>query len=445
MKKFSLIAFVGLIWVSSISVNAQNTESAEGPSTLTVENCVSKVLSNNFDVALANLDNQMADNATTKGNAGLLPNVSATGGANYSKNNTELKFAGGIPPTNVDGAQSTSYNGSVGLNYTLFNGFANLHTFDKLRYAQNLSETQLRITIENAVITTIGLYLDLAKVQADIKALDETIGISQTRLRRAQLAHSYGSGSTLQVYSAKVDLNTDSINLLTALNAKGNLQRQLNYLMGNQITSEVKIDTDVKAFENLNFSDVMTKAKLNNVLLVLAGIQKNIAEVDQKLSMANQYPTIALNTNYGLNASQNGAGIVLEQSNIGFSGGLSISIPIFSGGRTKIAMQNAVLQMEKSEVQMKQNEQLVEKEVYDYWTNYKFLETVLNTEINNLKTAELNVTRASEQLKLGQISSIEFRQAQLSLLASKNRINAAKFNLKKAEYQLLRLTGDLVK
>lgn len=445
MNQNRIISTMLLIGLSVATLFAQSTEQYEGAHNTSLEACISKVLTNNFDVAAANLENQIAANSTTKGNAGLLPTVTANGGRNYSNNNTKLEFAGGIPPANVDGAQSTSYNASLGLNYTLFNGFANVRTFEKLKYAKNLSDAQLRLTIENAVITTIGVYLDLAKVQEDIKALEETVGISLTRLKRAEVAQSYGSGTTLQVYSAKVDLNTDSVNLLTAINAKGNLQRQLNYLMGNQITQQLEIDTEVKPFENITFDDVMVKAKLNNVLLVMAGLQEDISSIDKQLSMANQYPKIALNSSYGLNASQNGAGIILEQSNVGFAGGFTISVPIFSGGRTKIAMENASVNMEKSAIQKQQNERLVEKEVHDYWNNYTFSEKVLNTEIVNLETAELNASRAGEQLKLGQITSVEFRQAQLNLLASRNRINAARFNLKKAEYQLLRLNGTLVK
>lgn len=444
MNRNNNIALIAVIWLFSTPTFAQDQETWNGSEKSTIEQCVTRVLSSNFDVALASLDKQLAENAATKGNAGLLPSVALNGGANYSNNNTELKFAGGIPDAKVDGAQSTSYNSSVGITYTVFNGFANLRTFDKLRYAQDLSEAQLRLTIENAVITTIGLYLDLARLQEDIKALEETVKISQTRLKRAELAKSYGAGSSLQVYSAKVDLNTDSVSLLTAQNNASNIKRQLNYLMGNPITLPLTIDSEVKPFENLVFDEILTKAKINNVLLVFAGIQKDIAAVDQKLAQANQYPTIALSSSYGLNASQNGAGIVLEQNNIGFAGGLTVSIPIFSGGRTKIAMENAAVNMTKSDIQLRQNESLVEKEVYDYWENYKFYETVLAKEISNLQTAELNVERASEQLKLGQITSVEFRQAQLGLLASRNSINAAKVNLKKMEYQLLRLKGDLV-
>jgi outer membrane protein len=446
MKRTKLIGLIILISTSGTKVLGQS-ERWDGPDTIkyTIDMCISRVLSNNFDVGLSTLDNQMAGNAATKGNAGLLPNVSVTGGTNYSNNNTELIFAGGIPPTNVDGAESSGYNGSIGLNYTLFNGFANVNNFEKLKLSKDLSQAQLRLTIENAVITVIGLFLDLAKVQEDIIALEETVAISKSRTYRAKIAKQYGSGSAFQLASSKVDLNSDSINLLTAQNNQGNLKRQLNYLMGFQITKPLYIDAETKAFENFTIDILMAKAKLNNGSLVLAGLQNNISEVDKKLATANLYPTIALNSSYGLNAAQNGAGIILEQNNIGFSGGLTINIPIFSGGRTKIAMENASLKMEKSELQKKQNEQLVEKEVYDFWYNYEYFKAMLNTETANLETAELNVTRATDMLKLGQITSIDFRQAQLNLLASKNRINAAKFNLKKAEYQLLRLSGDLVK
>lgn len=449
MKANSLISILACVILSSVSVYGQNSVSRmerwEGDGQLTLEKCITHVLTNNFDVSLASLTQTATENAATKGNSGLLPTISANGGANYSNNNTKLEFAGGIPPTNVDGAQSTSYNGSIALNYTVFNGFANIRTFEKLKYAQDLSEAQLRLTIENAVIATIGVYLDLAKIQADITALEETVEISQTRLKGAELAKSYGSGSTLQVYTAKVDLNADSVNLLTALNSAGALKRQLNYLMGNQINTDINLDREVTFFTDFVFDEVLTRAKLNSTLLVMAGIQENIANIDQKLATANLYPKILLNSSYGLNSSRNGAGIVLEQSNVGFAGGISISVPIFSGGRTKIAMDNAAIEMEKSQVVKRQNEGLVEKEVNDYWSNYKLYETVLKKETANVETAQLSLDRANDQLKLGQITSVEYRQIQLSLLSSKNRINAAKYNLKKAEYQLLRLNGTLVK
>ena len=62
----------------------------------------------------------------------------------------------------------------------------------------------------------------------------------------------------------------------------------------------------------------------------------------------------------------------------------------------------------------------------------------------NVKTATDNFLRSSERYKLGQISSVELRQAQLNLLNSKTSKNQAKYNAKLAELQLLQLTGQLL-
>lgn len=421
------------------------TSSVFGQNAMPLETVIKEVLTNNFDVQSAKLDVAIANNSATKGNAGLLPNVSANGNAGYSNNNTELTFAGNIPPTNVDGAQNTNYGASLGVSYNIFQGFANLRNFDKLKLSENLNETQLRLTVENAVITVIGLYLDLAKLQEDQRALEETIEISKIRLNRAELAEQYGTNRSLDKLNAMVDLHQDSVNLLSLENQKQAIQRQLNFLMGKEINATVEASTDVSAFTDLTLASILSEAKQNSTVLALADMQRDMAELDQKLAKANQYPSISMNTSYGYNGSQNGAGIILEQKNVGFSAGVTVSIPIFSGGRTKIAIENAQYRMEKNDVVKQKNALEVEKQVYDFWSNYQFYTQLLQIENANLKTAELGLQRAENAYKLGQITSIEFRQAQLNVLGSKNRVNAAKFNLKKAEYQLIRLKGDLVK
>ncbi|MCB9262525.1 MAG: TolC family protein [Flavobacteriales bacterium] len=410
-----------------------------------LETIIDKILANNFEVKSISYDVEITENAATKGNAGMLPNVNLNAGSNYSNNNTELKFAGGIPSANVSGAQSTGYNTSIGLNYTIFNGFARLNNYEKLKLNHDLSEAQLRLTLENAVISAIGLYLDMAKLQMDIDALQQNLKISHTRLNRAELASQFGTTNSLAVLNARVDLNTDSVNLLNAKNQLATIKRQINYLMGEVISTDFSVNNQINLTDNLSLSNVLEGSQNNSVALILAKLRTEAAEIDENLAKANTYPTINFTSSYGLNASQNGAGIILEQRNLGFSAGLNVTMPIFTGGRTKIAMQNAALSLEKSNTQLAQNQLLINKEVYDYWANYQYFMQLLTIERENIKTAELNLKRTEEAYKLGQITSVEYRQAQLGLLSAQNRINAALINIKKAEYQLLRLKGDLVK
>ena len=61
------------------------------------------------------------------------------------------------------------------------------------------------------------------------------------------------------------------------------------------------------------------------------------------------------------------------------------------------------------------------------------------------KVAQENFEVANEQYKVGVITSIELRDAQLNLLNSELRLFTAQYENKLNETELLRLTGDLVK
>jgi outer membrane protein TolC len=62
----------------------------------------------------------------------------------------------------------------------------------------------------------------------------------------------------------------------------------------------------------------------------------------------------------------------------------------------------------------------------------------------NVLTNKSNFERSEEQFKLGQVSSIEFRQAQVNLLNAETIKNLAKYDAKLAEYQLLQLAGQIL-
>ncbi len=440
MKTSRLIIFIPIFLLSCFST-------AFSQNTLPLSGAILHVLKNNFDVLDAQQNSLIAEQNNSKGNAGLLPSVQLNGGANYSNNNTEINFAGGIPPTNVNGAVNNSYNGSISATYTLFNGFANINNYRKLQLAENMSNQQLQLTVENAVVTTIGLYLDLVKLQDDEKVIRQSMEVSQLRLTRLEEARNLGVSSSYDLLSARVDLNSDSANWLNIRYQKDVLKRQLNFLMGMETTHD--FSSEIQSTDAIplspNVLDVLSKAKSNNSALVLSETQRNMAGLDANIAKANTMPRINLNTSYGLTNSKNAAGIVLEQNNLGFSSGINITLPIYSGGQVKTAMANAQINIDKSDLAKKRNEAQVEKEVYDQWLAMTHANNMRLLEEKNLQIARLSLDRASESLKLGQITSVEFRQAQLAVVRLQSEVNGYLNQAGKAKYQLLRLQGELVK
>jgi outer membrane protein TolC len=66
-------------------------------------------------------------------------------------------------------------------------------------------------------------------------------------------------------------------------------------------------------------------------------------------------------------------------------------------------------------------------------------------EEENLGVAEENVKVTLAAFRLGQISSLEVKEAQQSLADARYRLITARYNAKVSETNLLKLKGDLLK
>jgi outer membrane protein TolC len=69
---------------------------------------------------------------------------------------------------------------------------------------------------------------------------------------------------------------------------------------------------------------------------------------------------------------------------------------------------------------------------------------IFQVQESNIKTSQNNFERTQEKFKIGQATSIEFRQAQLNLRNIELSRNRAKYEAKLAELTVLQLSGELL-
>ena len=86
----------------------------------------------------------------------------------------------------------------------------------------------------------------------------------------------------------------------------------------------------------------------------------------------------------------------------------------------------------------------LEKERKNQWTYYLNLLQVFEMQKLNVETNEDNFRRSQKNFELGQITAIEYRQAQLNLLAAKINLREAKYSAKLAELKFLQIAGVLL-
>ena len=156
-------------------------------------------------------------------------------------------------------------------------------------------------------------------------------------------------------------------------------------------------------------------------------------------------PTLGLTGTYGWNKNNNNAAsFVAVSTSSGVSGGLSLSWNLFDGGSTITRVKNAKINLESQQLQKQQLQIQLERDFNNAWDDYHNKLNIYKLQEANIIKSQNNFNRTEEKFKIGQVNSIEFRQAQLNLLNAELSRNQAKYDAKLAELQLLQLSGELL-
>ena len=411
---------------------------------VSISEAIELALENNYGIKIISNNKEIAKNNAGVLNSGYLPTVTSSSGATFNRDNLEAEFANG-ESTALNGAKSSRYNASINLNYTLFDGLGRYYDYKRLKETYKLSELQARETIENTIAQLYVVYYNVAQVTENVAVLEKTLTVSKDRITRANYQFEYGQGTMLNVLNAQVDINNDSINLINAKQQLVNTKRDLNVVLGNVISSEFRVDTTIDFKLDIDQNDLANKVKSNNVNLLQLDKNIMINTFIVKANKSGYLPSLGLTGSYGWNkGNNNAASFVAVSTNTGLSGGLSLSWNLFDGGATATRVTNAKIELENRSLEKESMVIDIERNFNNAWDDYQNKLTIFQVQENNIITSTNNFNRTQEKYKLGQATSIEFRQAQLNLINSELNRNQAKYAAKIAELTVLQLSGELL-
>ena len=411
---------------------------------LTKKEALEITLENNFGIKIANNNVEVAKNNANILNSGFLPTIAATSGTNYRRENQDVTFQDGTNRS-IAGAVTKSYNAAVSLNYTLFDGLGRKYNYQQLKESYNLTEIQARETIENTYLQLFTIYFQIARLSENTENLSEALSISKRRLERANYQYKFGQSTKLELLNAEVDVNNDSIVYITTKQQLNNAKRGLNIILGIEKEPNYDVETEVDFNKMMNFDDLLNKTIANNSLLKQNEQNIAISEFNIKINKSQYLPRLGLTSSYGWNQSDNPATSFLAGATItGLNAGLNLTWNLFDGGATKTRVANAKIALDNQQILLEQQKTTIQNNLKNTWENYQNRLFILSAQEKNVLTSQDNFNRTEDRYKLGQVTSIEFRQAQINLLNAKTAFNNAKFDAKLIEIQLLQLSGDIL-
>lgn len=441
-KYFILIFFC--LSYPEFPLNAQDDNPVK---VLTLKEAISIALVNNHDIRISRNEVTMSENNAKPGNAGLFPSLDARGNYTEELNNTNIEFATPQqPPINRDNARSSALNASVNFSYNIFSGLGKYYQFQSLKNLNKTGNAQLRLNIENTLLAVHRRYFDLIRSKENLRINKMLLQISAERFRRMQEQYRYGGTGKLNVLNARVDLNTDSINVENALNNLKNARHNLNILLGQEPSTLFAVDTVIPAPKAVSTKQALLDSALNNnVQLQLAQYQLKNAQIQQKIAKAGHYPRLDLRSSYGYNKVDNEAGFTTLQETYGLSGGISLRFNIFNGRQQSIKIQNAEITVDSRKENKLKIMKQIKRDVLNSYNAYTKNLNLLNMAKDDVKTAQLNFRQSKELLETGQITGIEFRNSQLNLMKALLRQTQYKIQVKLSEINLKKTGGVLLK
>lgn len=403
---------------------------------LSLNKCIDIGLNNNYSLQIVRNLEKISSNNATIGNAGYLPKIDLSSSYRNSLDNN----------SSDKNIFDQTFNAGLYLNWTIFEGFNIKTNYKKLKELEKQGEINTRIAIEDFIANISAEYYNYIQQNIRLTNLKYSMELSKERLRIVEERYRIGNYSGLDYQQAKVDFNADHAKFLKQQEVLALVGINLNKWMAiENVDSPILLNDSVININGDYNYNLLLEGMLNtNASLLKAERNSYIAQLDYKKVISRSYPYLSLNGGYGYTYNIYDKSSTRNKYNYGVNAGVTLGITIFDGKRN-IEKKNANISISNSILQRQELELTLRANLSNLWQSYQSNLKLVKLEQQNLLTAKENYTIANERYMLGDLSGIEMREAQKSLLDAEERLLVTEYNTKICEISLMLISGKILK
>ena len=410
--------------------------------TLSLEKAIEQGLEQNYQIRIARQDQQINQNNVARGNAGFLPTLRLTADQNTEISNTTQEFISG-ETINQNGAETESLNSRAELRWTLFDGFRMFTTYQRLKSIRKRGKAQFHQTVQEQVSAIIDQYYKLVQQKRQLATAQEALSLTRKRRSLAKTRMNIGAGSELAYRQVQSDYNADTASYLQLRQQLRNGKIRLNRLMGTPVDNSFTVPGNIPLQSPFTYQALKKQALRESPRIEREKQNKRIAQQQLEAVQSNHYPEIGLNLGYDFSQTTSEAGFVSESEARGFDYGLYLSYDLFDGFNTQRRADNARIRIERATLAFEQEQQQLLADLKQAFTKYQESRSRTSLEEENVSVARETFRIARQNYEAGGIDYLTLKEAQQSYLDAQQRLISARYATKKAEIELMELSGML--
>lgn len=417
---FIILSFI------SISLHAQNQDKLGLEQPITLENCIQYALNHNPQIQNAILNEDYVETTIQGKLSEWYPQIGLT--ANYQHN-----FK--LPTSNFNG--NISHIGSENTSGILFGVTQTIFNKDVLLASHSAEDVRKSVTqktknqkIDLAVNVSKAFY-NIIITQQQERVVEEDIIRNNQSVKDAYYQYQSGIVDKTDYKRATIALNNSkALKLFTeeSLKAKKVLLKEL---MGYPISNEFTLDFDTSSVAKQIFIDTTKSIDYNQrIEIQQLETQKRLQEDNLSYYKWSFFPELKAFGNYNFNYLNNQFSNLYNVAYPNSFAGLSLSLPIFEGGKRFQQIEGAQILIKQADNDIKSLQQSINTQYQSALTNYK-------GNLNNFLTLKENLTLANEVYDIIQLQYRSGVKTFLDVITAESDLKTAQINYYNALYQVL--------
>ena len=428
----------------TLAISALTVSICSSAQIMTLKDCLETGIRESYQIKLVNISEEKAANNDSWAYAGGMPTVSISGSYSGSISSNDATLQSNGSTVSNRGVLDQTLSAQIRADWTVFEGFSIQATRDRMQELHNQGTIQTRITLEDYIASLTTEYYNLVKQTIHLKNLEYATALSRERLRITSERYDMGGNSRLDMQQAQVYFNSDSAKSLKQHESLASANIRINRLMSNQDLRSVHVaaDTAITLLTGLDYESLYDDMMKVNASLLKAESNRSIAQMDRKTVQARNYPYLRLNASYGISQNYYGNSTYTDRLNWGPNFGATIGMNLITG-KQRTQERNALLDEMNADITIEQLELQLRANLDDFWQAYQNNLMLLELQEQNLKAAQETMDIAQERYLLGNLSGLEMREAQKSLLDAEESLLQAQYDTKVCEISLLQISGRI--
>ena len=344
---------------------------------------------------------------------------------------------------------SQTLNAGVSSGVTLFNGFQNFSLLKQARLSESASSSDLARARQTVVFTVASNFLSLVTLQEQQGVQEQNLTSQQAQLGQVQLFVKAGRNSIADQYQQEAAVATSQSSVVSARRsvelAKVDLIQTLQ-LDPTQIYDFVAPAVDsTRSAPAFTLDGLLASALTARADLTAAKVRVDAANEALKSSSSTRWPSIALNVGYNTAYTSLTDASFSSQLNQrkGGSVGLSLSVPLFDRGASKVASQQAAISVVNARLANSQQRQTVALEVRRAFLDYQSAVDQLSAARAQQRSADLALSATQERYRVGAATLTEVSVARAAQVSAASSLVNARYTLIFQQSLMSYYTGTL--